>query len=693
MLKNANQFVRHVVTVGILGACLMPPSGCNRYIKRSTDDVAYDAIAQRQRESLGFATDVKINEPEGNRDIERLYSFTPRPLPADLPEAFTKPPKTAPRPKVAAPPAAAPLPEDIAPPEGATPREAAPPPEVSPPADSTPSGAATNPPKQANPPKAKKPEAAGEGTAPGDEDVEGLGIDLENFTADPGAETEAPGAEGVVHTPTLAEMLQVDAKEGEDPLNAGRVFDLRHCLAYAQLHARDLQNAKEDLYLAALSLTLERHLWTPQFSAQVTSDYKDYKADATFDQALTSVAEVAVSQRLPLGGEVAARAIATFVDDLNSHVNDAESGQVILDANIPLFRGAGRVAYESRYAAERGLIYAVRRYERFRRTFLVQVASSYFDVQNQKQAVRNTEKSFDSRRDEWERAEFIERMGRSDTVFDTSRAQSSLRRAESALVGAQEAYASQMDQLKILIGMSVEEQLNVIDQADDEVSDTLDRLLADVPLNKAIETGLTYRLDLLTDADLVDDARRGLTIAKNQVLPDLDFTGQIVGDSNPTHQSTTTFGQDRTSWSAGLQFRIDDRRKEINGYREAVVNVRRAERSHEEFRDQVRADVRRAVRRIQRTAAVREIEIKNAEENAVRLEAAKVQFRLGKSTNQNVVDAEDELLAARNVAAEAVAAYRVSILAYRRDTGTLRVDEHGAWVDRAPSPEPDKTGP
>ena len=52
-------------------------------------------------------------------------------------------------------------------------------------------------------------------------------------------------------------------------------FGLSDAIGYAMKHARQLQNAKEDLYLAALDLTLERHLWTPQFVATVSSDFSD----------------------------------------------------------------------------------------------------------------------------------------------------------------------------------------------------------------------------------------------------------------------------------------------------------------------------------------------------------------------------------------------------------------------------------
>lgn len=474
---------------------------------------------------------------------------------------------------------------------------------------------------------------------------------------------------------------EATAEEAEESdSKPGRVFDLRQTLSYAERHARDLQNAKEDLYLAALDLTLERHLWTPQFSTTVTSEFEDFEADAELDQAQTSVAEIAVRQRLPLGGELAARVVTSFVNDLDERVTTGESGQLILEANIPLFRGAGRVAYESRYVAERELIYAVRTYERFRRSFLVTVASNYFSVQQRRTAIANTEKSYKSRMEAWEKADFTERMGRSKTVFDASRAQSTLRDAEVALSRAREEYQTAMDRFKILLGMPVVEQLDVPDQSADKASQSLDGLLTEVSVEEAIETALTYRLDLLNDADRVDDARRGVVIAENRILPDLDFTANLLSNSNPDHLSTTTQNTFRTSWRAGLAFRLDDRRTEIRDYRSSQVALRRVQRSHEEFVDRVRADVRRAMRRIEQTADVRQIQEMNVTENERRLEAATVQYNLGKQTNQDVVDAETDLLAARNDYADAVAAFRIAILESRRDTGTLRVSADGSWV-------------
>ena len=468
-------------------------------------------------------------------------------------------------------------------------------------------------------------------------------------------------------------------------------FDLRHAMAYAMRHARDFQDAKEDLYLSALDLTLERHLWTPQFEAVIRATYDDVKNDMVMDRALTTVSNVSVLQALPWGGHVGATVIHGLMRDVRDRVSLAETGQVILDAGIPLLRGAGRTAFESRYRREREMIYAVRSFERFRRSFLVSVARESFNLQQNKASIHNTFESYLSQKQESEKADFQFNMARID-IFQALRAKSSFRSAAANLVRAKERYESALDRFKIRIGMSVVLPLDVEDQERDESSRAVDTLLPDVPQAVAVAVALQYRLDLLNSADRRDDARRGVVNAKNNILPDLDFRGSVAFDSDPSRLRSTRLQDGRRAWQGVVELRLDDRRAEQNLYRNAQIDLRRAERRHEEFQDIVRADARRALRQIAQESRVRSIQAISVRENELRLEAAKAHFDLGKTTNQDVVDSENELLTARNGLAAAVAAYRAAILNFRLDTGTLRVTDQGSWENPGVFDLPDPAG-
>lgn len=470
------------------------------------------------------------------------------------------------------------------------------------------------------------------------------------------------------------------------------IFGLRDALAYAMHHAREVQDAKEALYLAALDLTLERYLWTPQFVTLIQTEFADYGQVRDFDRAMSAVSNTAVTQRLPYGGEVTARVINSLMRDLGVHTTSGETGNFILEANIPLFRGAGKVAYESRYAAERELIYAVRDYERFRRSFLVTVAADYFGLQQLKMEITNTYRSYESRRADWERADFISRMGQSKDVFEGLRVQSIFRQAEARLVSAKEQYATALDRFKISIRMPVDALLDVLDQDADEDAKALDDLLPDVDVATAVGVAVRYRLDLLNRADRVDDARRGVAVAQNRILPDLNATGSATLDTDPERLNSTSYNTERTTWRGGLELRMDPRKAERNAYRGSLITLRRAERDYDRAADNVRADVRRATRQVLQQEHVRTIQALSVNENQLRVEAARAQYSLGKMTNRDVVEAENELLTARNNLARAIAAYRNAILEFRRDTETLRVTDDGRWERPEGSEPPNPTG-
>ena len=84
------------------------------------------------------------------------------------------------------------------------------------------------------------------------------------------------------------------------------------------------------------------------------------------------------------------------------------------------------------------------------------------------------------------------------------------------------------------------------------------------------------------------------------------------------------------------------------------------------------------------------IQVLNVSENQLRLDAARAQNELGRKDNRDVVEAESDLLDARNSLARAVSAYRNAILGFRRDTETLRVTDDGLWErpEAVPSPSP-----
>jgi len=446
---------------------------------------------------------------------------------------------------------------------------------------------------------------------------------------------------------------------------------LQDAVAYAMRHSREFQSEKEELYLAALALTLERHLWTPQFFGEVSYEYANYGQVRDFDHAMTAIAQVGATQRLPYGGEVTAQIVNSLMRDLGAHITSGETGQMILSADIPLLRGAGKVAQESRYQAERELIYAARTFERYRRAFLVEVASSYFDVLALKAGIENAQASVEALAIDKARSDGLAKTGRILQV-DVDRAEVEYLRARNDAITAQTAYDSALDRFKILIGMPTVQPIEAVEPDFEVAAPAVDEELA-------IETALRSRLDLLNEQDAVDDPRRAVLVARNNLLPDLDFRGSVTLDTDPNRKNSVSYNTERTTWRGEVAMEIPlNRVAERNEYRSSIIDLRRAERNYDRRRDEVRLDVRDAFRGIEQARLSLEIQAENIKINDFRKRQAEELLNRGLlQSNRDKIEAETDWRDAKNRYAQAEANYRTAVLAFLRDTETLRVTDDG----------------
>jgi len=473
-----------------------------------------------------------------------------------------------------------------------------------------------------------------------------------------------------------------------------RVFTLTDAFAYAQVHRRELQSAKEDLYLTALALSLERHLWTPQFAAEARTVYGNFGEITDFDQAMRFVADLSVAQRLPYGGDFTARMVSTLIRDVGRSITATEGGTIDLGLNVPLLRGAGHVAREDLYQLERELTYAVRSYERFRRDQLVDVAEGYFNLLQLKQAVRDAHTSLRNARDDVDRARGFQDTGQGSPL-DTQRAEQRLLEQQNSLARVRESFRFSTDQFKLLIGMPVDQPMGLDDL--ESITD-IERQIVEgaYPLLRrpqaasdealALDVATRSRLDLLTSNDRVDDAKRGVDIARNALLPDLDWTSSLAFDTDPQHYRVGGYEFARAAWRSEVVLAMNDRFAEKNRYRASIIDVRQAQRNYTDQMERVRVGVRQSVNQIElqeRIVRIQEEAVKVATRQS---EFARIQYEEGLIDNRDKVEAEDALIQALNSLNQAKTDLWSALLGFRLSTGTMRVDEHG---DQQPDPDLD----
>lgn len=458
-----------------------------------------------------------------------------------------------------------------------------------------------------------------------------------------------------------------------------RQLDLFSALEYAIQNSRTYQSRLEDLYLAALDVTLERHLFTPRPFARTNVEYTGGRFDdVNYRSALAVTQSIGIRQQLPYGGEIVAEGLVDFVSALSGEIESGESAEVAIRGAIPLLRGAGWVNLEPLIQSERSLIYEIRDFENFRRELLVNIASRYFNLLNAQQGLANRRYNYANLLELTRRTQALYEAGRI-RFLEVQRSTQALLRAERLLVSAQDNYRTRLDEFKLLIGMPIEEELEIIPVS-------LEVEVPQLPLTEVIELARQYRLDLQTARDRIEDAQRNVQLAANGLLPDLDLTAG-VGVRNPSDSPARRLDDRTTTYSAGISLDWPlDRLAERNAYRRALIFLQRAQRDYEEIQERISIDARDALREIRSAELRLRIAAAGIDLAQRRLDYANELLRQGDSDARNVVEAQQALLEAQDDYEEAEASLQISVLQFLARTGTLRIDPSAGEIGRALNP-------
>lgn len=468
------------------------------------------------------------------------------------------------------------------------------------------------------------------------------------------------------------------------PDEGATLLDLQGALRQSQLTAREYLSAEEEYILAAIRLLSEHHLWGPRLFNDSSFTYSNSQSSGVTSTAATIVNELRATQRLPYGGEAAVHWIVNATENLKEVATDryVQSSRLVLDASIPLMRGAGDIAQESLIQAERSLIYSARDFEAFRRRFLVDIAKDYFALIQQRQAIDNSTKQLDALKHEESRKQALYDAGRvAQTELNITH--SDVLSTTSGLASARESYILALDRFKIRLGYSVDARIALRPIQIGE----LDIPLPETTLAAAVENALSYRLDLQNRRDQLDDAQRGVKNARSRLLPDATLSGSLALPTDPGKQiGGLAFDDGDMAFSTTLTFSLPlDREIERLDLRSSLIRFAQSKRDFDKFRDDLVVTVRSQVRQIDRA----KFSLLLAEEGVKTNERRKLEQSLkpAEVTSQQILETENSLLAARNNRDQAVTDLRNAVLDYLVDTGLMRVGRDGTLI-RLPGMEP-----
>ncbi len=507
--------------------------------------------------------------------------------------------------------------------------------------------------------KARSPEVAGM--------LEGFTIDQ----TDQDLLMDCPSAELVDVIAIFGEPIEgLENVPGD--VNRVVVLTLEKSLAIASLSSRSYQSQKEDVYLTALSLTLQRYMFDPQFFGFLGGDYTE--TDLGDTRTLSADSSFGFDMLLKTGARISVSLQSAITEFLKA--NDSTSSSSIGIAIVqPLLEGAGISVTEPLTQSERNVIYQIRDFVRFRRTFFVGVLSQFYGVVQTGQVLQNEIMNHEGLQDVLGREVALEEAGLSSSLQVDQVRQDELRAATSVLTTRQR-YQDQVDRFKITLGLPAECPL-ILDPAELGALAEGGVVRVDLAQEEIQQIALENRLDLMTARDQVEDAERKVEVAADDLLPGLDLHASL---NTQTDGPDGIFDFSAGNTDASIGFELDlplDKLRERNAYRSRLISLERAKRNYQDLRDRVLQEVRDDFRRYLRASSTYQIQVESVVLAESRVESSLLMRQAGRAIPRDVLEAQESLVATQNRMAEDLVSYKVASLELAQDMGILVVGDEG----------------
>ena len=234
------------------------------------------------------------------------------------------------------------------------------------------------------------------------------------------------------------------------------------------------------------------------------------------------------------------------------------------------------------------------------------------------------------------------------------------------MVSAQAALDAELEHFRTLLGLSPTEPL----QPEPIVlPEGLDGALE--PVDVLTQRALQNRLDLEETRDRVGDAQRSASLARQNLLPQLDLNLGVTQLGTGTTFGNAMSAADRQV-NVFLSTSYPLQRSSVAADKAAAeLDLASSERTLRQRGLEIQAEVRGAVRDLERIRKSIELQKKGVEVAEQQRRLAILRYQRGLASNFDVVDAEGSLVVARSALVGLHTDYQVARVDLLRVTGTL----------------------
>ncbi len=466
-------------------------------------------------------------------------------------------------------------------------------------------------------------------------------------------------------------------------------LSLIDALQVAAHNSRDYQLNKEKLFRQALKLDLQRDMFTSSFNGLLSSMWSTSKDGGTRTSGLSHNGEGGWQHNFTSGVAFATNIGFDLVQLLSA--NRVSARGIVADASIsvPLLRGSGQqIVTEGLQQAERNVLYAMWDFERYRRTFAVQVASDYLLVLEQMNRVTTAYDNYQRLMESRQRAERLADAGRLPQIQVGQALQDELR-ARSSWVSAQQSSADSLDSFKLQLGLppdaAIELEREILTQQVVPDLATDQQQVSEVP-SQLLPMALSSRRDLRIAQGRVQDSERALVIAVDNLRAEVTLSGWGDAGSARTMGSATSDDAhlDLDHGYYGALLKIDlpfERTAERNALRTSWLDWNQRQRDLAELEDITKYQVLSAWRGWREALELIKIQTQALEVAQRRVASTNLFLQAGRIQIRDLLESQDALVLARNALVAAQVQYRIRAMELQRDLGKLTIDPAGDWLE------------
>lgn len=471
-----------------------------------------------------------------------------------------------------------------------------------------------------------------------------------------------------------------DVAPGPDDVNTPAAIEqlgtlsLAQAVALATAQNRLYQDQREALYLAGLNLRLTRHQFERRYFGLGGIGYAGNRED----ELISAEATAGFNHLLADGTQIGVALTGAWVDVLSGDLKGGIASILGVAIRKPLLRGSKReVVLEGLTQAERDVLYQVRTFNRYRKTFVVTVISEYYRTLQMLDRAQNAQANIEVLESLWNRSRILYENGQLSQV-DRDRVHQEVLQARDASLQAWKLYEQTLDLFKRSLALNPTLMFKLDPQELQEFKQS-PLTLPQVPDDSVLQAALARRLDLINEADRIQDTERKIAVAEDRLRGELN----IVGSANGTSRS---IGDARTLTPYGKEGRLGvefdlpmDRVAEQTEYRSALLMHNQQQRRYDDLADQIRLEVRQDYRKLEQAAERYKLQTEQLTLAEERRRVANLLLDYGRTSTRRILEAQSDVISAYNYRTDALINFAIATLEFYRDTGVLQVKPDGMW--------------